>query len=129
MVSSPGANPDAAATTRAVWTLSFSPSSTTDTANCTDVVPAAIVTREVTINSVVSMDDSRTIRSLVNVPDMPTVPALGSSPSPSMADGDSVTTRFVCSLSRISIVRCASPQFSTWAVMVAVCVLSMSISS
>ena len=69
------------------------------TSNVVDVDPAAIVTIEVTLASVVSSETNETGKSESSVPEMLTEPASARTPSPSVADAGRETIRFVCSLS------------------------------
>ena len=99
------------------------------TSNITDVEPMDILTNGVTVSSDVSSEKSEIDRSLVNVPEMLTVPAFVATPSTSVAEAGRATIRFVCSLSRTAMVLLPSVQFSTWAVSTTGCVPSISVSS
>src|SRR5262245_9746250 len=90
-------NPNALAMTVTIWGPSTSVSSITVGLNVALVWPARMVVVGGTVNSVVSEDSNETVRLVVRVPEMRTVPALVRVPSPSLAAAGSVTTRLMLS--------------------------------
>src|SRR5258708_2182463 len=117
MLVAPLLNPNALAVTVTVCGPSTSVSSITVGLNVPEVWPARMVIVGGTVNSVVSDDNNETVRFVVRVLKIRTVPAFGRVPSPSRAAAGRVTTRLV--LSCTMTMAWASVQFGTCAVMVA----------